>query len=91
MPFDRAEKTGAFMNRTLDQLKDGEWARVEAVLTQGRIRRRLVEMGITPGAGIRLIRRAPPGDPMEIELRGYRLTIRRKAARGIRMTGGGGP
>ena len=41
---------------------------------------RLLEMGVTPGVEIRLVGKAPFGDPLELELRGYRLSIRRQEA-----------
>lgn len=73
--------------RTLDRLENGESAQVAAVLVQGKIKRRLVEMGITPGTRVKVTKRAPLGDPIEIELRGYKLTIREEDARGIRVEG----
>jgi Fe2+ transport system protein FeoA len=72
------------LERTLDHLDDGESAEVTQVMVEGKIKRRLVEMGITPG------KRAPLGDPIEIALRGYKLTIRQSDARGIRVTGRAG-
>lgn len=48
-------------------------------------RARLLEMGLTTGAQIQLIRFAPLGDPVEIEVRGYRLSLRKREAAGIRV------
>lgn len=48
-------------------------------------RARLLEMGLTTGAEIEVIRFAPLGDPMEVEVRGYRLSLRKREARGIRV------
>jgi len=48
-------------------------------------RARLLEMGLTTGAEIQLIRFAPLGDPIEIEVRGYRLSLRKREAEGIRV------
>jgi ferrous iron transport protein B len=78
------------MERTLDRLENGESAQVTQVLVQGKIKRRLVEMGITPGTSVTVTKRAPLGDPIEIQLRGYKLTIRQADARGIRVTGRAG-
>lgn len=75
------------MERTLDHLENGESAQVTQVLVQGKIKRRLVEMGITPGTLVTVTKRAPLGDPIEIGLRGYKLTIRQADAKGIRVTG----
>ena len=66
--------------RVLSDLKVGESATVTAVNGEGAIRRRLFEMGITPGAGVYLRKRAPLGDPIEIAIRGYELTLRKAEA-----------
>jgi len=48
-------------------------------------RARLLEMGLTTGTQVQIIRFAPLGDPMEIEVRGYRLSLRKREAEGIRV------
>ena len=48
-------------------------------------RARLLEMGLTPGATVQFIRSAPLGDPIEIEVRGYRLSLRKQEAGGVRV------
>ena len=58
----------------------GESATVTAVNGEGAIRRRLFDMGITPGAGVYLRKKAPLGDPIEIAIRGYELTLRKAEA-----------
>ena len=75
------------LEQTLDHLQNGESGEVTQVLVQGKIKRRLVEMGITPGTRVTVTKRAPLGDPIEIQLRGYKLTIRQADAREIRVTG----
>jgi len=50
-------------------------------------RTRLMEMGLTPGAEVQIIRFAPLGDPIEIEVRGYRLSLRKREAEGIQVGG----
>lgn len=67
-------------NLTLDKLKIGESGVVKLVLGEGKIRRRLFDMGLTPGANIYLRKVAPLGDPIEITIRGYELTLRRAEA-----------
>ena len=47
---------------------------------EGRVRRRLFDMGLTPGAEVFLRKKAPLGDPLEITLRGYELTLRKDEA-----------
>ena len=66
--------------KLLSQLKIGERATVVAVQGEGAVRRRLFDMGITPGAEVYLRKKAPLGDPIEISLRGYELTLRKAEA-----------
>lgn len=68
---------------TLDEIKTGGSAVVGAVRGDGAMRLRLLDMGIVPGTKIRVNRRAPTGDPIEVELRGYRLTLRHADAQTI--------
>ncbi len=65
---------------TLDQLAPGQSARVQRVGGAGAVRRRLMDMGITQGVDMAVIRRAPLGDPVEYLVRGYRLSLRRAEA-----------
>lgn len=66
--------------KLLSQLGIGESGKVLAVRGEGAIRRRLFDMGITPGAEVYLRKKAPLGDPIEISLRGYELTLRKAEA-----------
>lgn len=66
--------------RTLAELKIGSNARVVAVAGEDAISRRLLEMGVTPGAPVRVIKNAPFGCPMEIRVRNSHLAIRRAEA-----------
>lgn len=68
---------------TLDQLNVGKSAVITAVGGQGALRRRLLDMGLTPGTRIMVRKVAPMGDPMELHLRGYELTLRLEDAREI--------
>jgi len=65
---------------SLDGLAVGASARVRDVAGADPTAIRLVEMGLTPGVEVRLVGRAPLGDPLVFELRGYRLSIRRQDA-----------
>lgn len=71
--------------KLLSQFKVGERGTVFAVHGEGAVRRRLFDMGITPGAEIYLRKKAPLGDPMEISLRGYELTLRNAEAAHVEM------
>lgn len=68
---------------TLDELKIGDSARVTAVFGEGQLRRRLLDMGLTPKTVVLMRKVAPMGDPIEIKLRGYELTIRLDDAKNI--------
>ncbi|MEG2697601.1 MAG: FeoA family protein, partial [Ruthenibacterium sp.] len=61
---------------TLAQLPVGDSATIDAVGGQGALRRRLLDMGLTPGTTILVRKIAPMGDPIEVHLRGYELTLR---------------
>lgn len=68
------------MLKELDRIEIGQTVKVKTVLGEGRIRRRLFDMGITPGAEIYVRKKAPLGDPIEVTLRGYELSLRKKEA-----------
>ena len=68
---------------TLGDLKSGESGYVKAVDADNARRRRIVDMGITPGTHMRIVKTAPMGDPLEVSLRGYTLSLRREDARSI--------
>lgn len=68
------------MEKTLDLFAIGESGVVKTVAGEGKIKRRLFDMGITPGAEIYMRKKAPLGDPIEITLRGYELTLRKTEA-----------
>ena len=61
---------------TLDKLPLGKAATIEAVGGEGALRRHFLNMGLTPGTRVTLRKTAPMGDPIELELRGYELTLR---------------
>lgn len=65
---------------TLDQLKPGEGAAISAVNGEGALRCRLLDMGLTPKTKVVLQKIAPMGDPIEIFIRGYELTLRKEEA-----------
>ena len=70
---------------SLGELKVGESARVLAVGGTRAVARRLLEMGLTDGTMVRILRLAPLGDPIELFLRGYHLTLRRDEARTVKV------
>lgn len=68
------------MSRTLLELRPGETGTIESVLGESSITSRLMDLGLIRGTSIRMIRVAPLGDPIEISLRGFMLTLRRAEA-----------
>jgi len=68
---------------TLDQLSKNQKARIVAVLGSGKLRKRLLEMGLTPGTIIGIQKIAPLNDPIEIYVRNYVLAFRKSIAKMI--------
>jgi ferrous iron transport protein A len=73
------------MTRSAADLAVGESASVVRIADADEVSRRLLEMGVTPGVEIRRLGAAPLGDPLEFELRGYRLSLRRKEAEHVEI------
>lgn len=70
---------------TLNKLPVGSGARIQSVGGAGALRRRLPDMGLTPGTIVQMHKKAPMGDPVELELRGYSLTLRLEDAANIEL------
>lgn len=70
---------------TLNELPVGSTSRIIAVNGVGALRRRLLDMGLTPRTEVTVRKIAPMGDPMEVHLRGYALTLRMDDAREIEV------
>ena len=70
---------------TLKELKPGEKGIVQSIGEKGPIRRRIMDMGVTPGAEVKIVKVAPLGDPIEINIRGYELSLRKEEAAQIIM------
>ena len=68
------------MNTLLSDFAVGESGKIVKVNGDGAVRRRLFDMGVTPGANVMLRKKAPLGDPIEVNLRGYELTLRKVEA-----------
>lgn len=71
---------------TLNELKPGQRATITTVGGEGPLRCRFLDMGLIPKTGVSLIKTAPMGDPIEIEVRGYNLTLRIDDAKKIEIT-----
>ena len=71
---------------TLKDIKTGETARVEKLGGDGALRQHFLDMGIIPGTEITVVKYAPMGDPVELRLHGYELTLRLADAEQIEVT-----
>lgn len=72
--------------KTLRDLKTGETAAVLKLYGEGAVRRRIMDMGITKGCRVAVRKVAPLGDPIEITVRGYELSIRKEDAEMIEVS-----
>lgn len=70
---------------TLDELKPGQMGIVEKIDCEKKLRSRMGDMGITPGSLVVLKRIAPFGDPIQINVRGFDLSIRKSEAKNIKI------
>ena len=68
------------MEKKLSEFQIGEKGVIKMVAGEGKLRRRLFDMGVTPGAEVYLRKKAPLGDPLEVTIRGYELTLRKTEA-----------
>lgn len=70
---------------TLDKLQIGKEAVISAVHGEGTLRLRLLDMGLIPKTRVKVVRIAPMGDPMELLIRGYSLTLRLEDASNVEL------
>jgi len=82
--WDKGEKEGKVMRsvntKVLSELRTGEQGKVIHITAKGPVRRRILEMGVTPGTKISVKGVAPLGDPIEVLVKGYRLSLRKEEA-----------
>jgi ferrous iron transport protein A len=76
------------MTRSAAELPVGELGTVARVTGADDVSRRLLEMGVTPGVEVRRLGTAPLGDPLEFEVRGYRLSLRKAEAAHVELDTG---
>lgn len=85
--WDEEGKEGKVMRsvntKALNELRTGEQGKVIRITAKGPVRRRILEMGVTPGTEISVKGVAPLGDPMEVLVKGYRLSLRKEEAAGV--------
>ncbi len=68
---------------TLKDLKPGESGTIVSIGEKGPMKRRIMDMGITPGIHVKVVKVAPLGDPIEVNIRGYELSLRKDEAQRI--------
>ncbi len=73
------------MEKLLSEMKPLEEGIVKKIKAEGKIKRRLYDMGVTPGVNIVIKKLAPLGDPVEVTIRGYELTLRKTEAECVEM------
>lgn len=74
---------------SLNTLRPGQRARItKLVALPSAVRQRLLEMGLTKGSAVEFVRSAPMGDPIEVKVKGYRLSLRREEAASVMVIRG---
>lgn len=71
--------------KTLNDLKPGQIGIIEEIMCKKELRRRIIDMGIIPGTLVIMKRIAPFGDPIQINVRGFNLSIRKSEAQNIKI------
>jgi len=66
--------------KRLSALKPNEKAQVKGISGEGSLKRKLLDMGILPGVILEVVKLAPLGDPMEVKVKGYHLSLRKEEA-----------
>ncbi len=80
-PFSITKPANSMKEVTLSSLTPGEHGKIARVATvTANVRQRLLEMGLIKGTSIQFVRSAPMGDPIEVKIKGYRLSLRRVEA-----------
>ncbi len=70
---------------TLDNVAIGDSCKVVKLLGEGALKRRIMDMGVTKGVTIKVRKVAPLGDPIEVTVRGYELSLRKEEAKNIEV------
>lgn len=71
--------------KTLDEIPVGKTVRIKKLLGDGPLKRRIMDMGLLKGTEVTVLKVAPAGDPIELNLRGYELSIRKSEAATIEI------
>lgn len=79
------EKQKSMAKTTLKEMQPGQRGKVRAINTKGETGKKILEMGLTPGAVVEVERIAPLGDPIDVKVKGYHLSLRKEEASGIEI------
>ena len=71
------------VEKTLSELKPGQRGKIKKISAKGSVRRRILDMGVIKGADIEMERVAPLGDPIDVKIKGYHLSLRKEEATDI--------
>ncbi len=74
------------MQKRLSELSPGEKGRIVRVLGDRNLRRRLLDMGLVRGAEVVMVRKSPLGDPIEFQVKGYNLSLRKRECENVYVT-----
>ncbi len=69
--------------KALSDLKPRDKAKVKRIAEHGQLRRKLLDMGLVPGSELEVLRVAPLGDPVEVRIKGYNLSLRKEEAKQV--------
>ena len=69
--------------KILSELTPGEKGKVKQITGEGRLKKKLLDMGVIPGSEVEVIKVAPLGDPIDIKIKGYHLSLRKQEAKQI--------
>jgi len=69
--------------KTLSELKPKDQGKIKGINNIGNLKRKLLDMGIIPGSPVEVVKVAPLGDPIDVKIKGYHLSLRKEEAAGI--------
>ncbi|MDD3345655.1 MAG: FeoA family protein [Candidatus Omnitrophica bacterium] len=73
------------MERLLHELKPSAKGKIKSIEGEAVLKKKLLDMGVVPGSGIEVLRVAPFGDPVEVRIKGYNLSLRKEEARRVNI------
>jgi ferrous iron transport protein A len=83
--LEMSNKKGEKMNREIEanSLKIGQFGKIKKIEGNDALRRKLLDMGLTKGTTLEVVKIAPLGDPVDVKVRGYQLSLRKEEAKAI--------